>query len=251
MHNDAANGSPSPYALGQRKTLSSELASILTRQIESGEYAPGDVLPSEQALAELFVVSRPVVREALARLKQQGIITPRRGQAPIVAKSPEFSSVYAEGFDELSGDKYLQFNRFRVVVEGECAALAALNATDEQIARLLAYNAAMEADFAEGRAGIEPDLQFHFLIAAASGNKYLHDLVKAIPTKIWMVVHQGRSLSNRDREYERQVCREHKAIAEAIAARNPHAARLAARTHLLHSAHRQGFPLDRSFLVFS
>ena len=242
---------PSQYELTPRQSLSSELASVLARQIDNGQYAPGDSLPSEMALAEAFSVSRTVVREAMVRLKQQGRIASRRGRAAVVIEVQDDLKGNTFEFQELVGDKYLAFNNFRLIVEGESAALAAVNASEEQIAELFSLCDAIEHEMRTGRVGVEPDFRFHCLIGVANGNGYLRDLVKAIAIKIWLGVQQGRSRSNLDDVYIHTVSEEHRDIVRAIAARDLHKARLAARQHLLNSALRQNVPIDENLLIFS
>ena len=242
---------PPQYELSPRQSLSSELASVLARQIDNGEYAPGDSLPSEMALAGAFSVSRTVVREAMVRLKQQGRIASRRGRAAVVVEPHEHAQSHVFEFYELAKDNYLAFNNFRLIVEGESAALAAVNATEAQIAELFSLCDAVENEMRTGKSGVEPDFQFHCLIGIANGNEYLRDLVKAIAIKIWMGVHQSRSRSHLDDAYIRVVSEEHRDVVRAIAARDLHKARIAARRHLLNSALRQNVPIDPTLLIFS
>jgi GntR family transcriptional repressor for pyruvate dehydrogenase complex len=75
-------------SIAKRPSLPEELASIILRQIADGDFKLGDVLPSEQSLAAMFNVSRTVVREALARLKFEGIIQSKRGSGPVVCALP-------------------------------------------------------------------------------------------------------------------------------------------------------------------
>ncbi len=242
---------PQLYALSPRQSLSSELASILAKKIDSGEYAPGESLPSEQALAETFSVSRTVVREALTRLKEQDKIRPRRGLPALVTASHEHAPGHNFEFEEVTVDNYVAFNSFRLIVEGESAALAAINATAEEAQIFMKLANDLERELLAGKAGLEPDFQFHCLLGTVNGNEYLRDLVKAIAIKIWRGVHQGRSRNVADEAYVKNVCGEHRAIAEAIMARDAHRARIAARMHLLNSALRQGLPIDAKLLIFS
>lgn len=60
-----------------------QLAEMLQDQIRSGVFAPGDVLPSEIALAKQHEIGRPTVRQAMDQLVQKGLIFRRRGPAPL------------------------------------------------------------------------------------------------------------------------------------------------------------------------
>lgn len=61
------------------------IAEAVTAAIEGGEYPPGTLLPSEQALADRFGVTRPTVRQGLAELRATGVITVVNGKGAIVA----------------------------------------------------------------------------------------------------------------------------------------------------------------------
>ena len=235
-------------ALGKRQSLPEELAEVILRRIESGEFHPGDVLPSEQTLAEAFKVSRTVVREALARLKYEGIIESKRGSGPIVR-----SAVMARGYDfninDLTKDGQREFIEFRIVMEGEAAAMAAVRRTPEQLEQLRNYLGAMGDAIKNKTSGTEPDYLFHRLIADAAANSYLGEFVKFISTKMWLGVHHARWLSNQSDERAVIVYEEHKATFQAIEAADPQRARAAAQRHLLNSGSRQGLVLNESLLA--
>lgn len=218
------------------------------RRIESGEFRPGDILPSEQNLAEMFKVSRTVVREALARLKYEGVIESKRGSGPIV-KGPGPDRGFTMDVDELSQGELVDFFEFRIVLEGEAAAMAAVRRTSEQLNQL--HNQlekifrAVEAE----ESGNEPDYLFHQLIADIAGNQYLSNFVKFLSAKIWLGVHRARWKSNQERGLANAVFEEHRDVYRAIESGNPRQARAMAQRHLLNSAKRQGLVLDETFLV--
>ena len=57
--------------------------------IMSGEFAEGDKLPTELALTERFTASRPTIREALSRLRADGITSTRQGSGTVVKRRPD------------------------------------------------------------------------------------------------------------------------------------------------------------------
>jgi GntR family transcriptional regulator len=71
-----------------RESVYRKIASALQDQINAGEWAPGERLPTETALVEQFKVNRLTVREALAQLRQTGVITVRQGSGAFVANPP-------------------------------------------------------------------------------------------------------------------------------------------------------------------
>ena len=73
--------------LDRAPSLADVLAQRLEQDIAQGHYAPGEKLPSEQQLATTYGVSRPIVREAIGRLKHDGLVTSRQGSGAFVAES--------------------------------------------------------------------------------------------------------------------------------------------------------------------
>lgn len=239
---------PIGQPLARRQNLPEELAEVIMRRIESGEFLPGDVLPSEQSLADTFKVSRTVVREALARLKYEGIIESKRGSGPIV-KSAVMSRGYDLNVDDLTRDELREFLEFRIIMEGEAAALAAHRRTPEQVEQLRIYLNAMAQAIENKTSGTEPDYLFHRLIADSATNSYLGEFVKFISTKMWLGVFHARWRSNQVLEQAEAVYKEHKATFDAIESGDPVEARMAAQHHLLNSALRQGLTIDKAFLT--
>ena len=74
--------------MARRATLSTTVAQELSRQIEDGTLQPGEKLPTEAELCEKFEVSRTVVREAVARLRSDGLLIPRQGIGVFVSSAP-------------------------------------------------------------------------------------------------------------------------------------------------------------------
>lgn len=235
-------------ALGKRQSLPEELAAIILRRIEAGELRPGDILPSEQSLADMFTVSRTVVREALARLKYEGIIESKRGSGPIVTGTGTERG-FTIKVDDLSPEELRLFLEFRVVMEGETAAMAAVRRTPEQLRRLCGHLDDIRKAIDEGTSGTEPDYLFHRLIAESVGNSYLGEFVKFLSTKIWLGVYRARWRSNQVQAQAEEVYEEHRAVYLAIEASDSHRARAAQQRHLRNSAKRQNIILDDRFLA--
>ena len=64
------------------------LPTLVSREIAQGRLAPGAQLPTEQALAQTFGVSRNVIREAVARLRSEGRVWSQQGRGAFVSDSP-------------------------------------------------------------------------------------------------------------------------------------------------------------------
>ena len=236
------------FALGKRRGLPDELASIIISRIEGGDFTLGDVLPSEQALADMYKVSRTVVREALARLKYEGIILSKRGSGPVVCGAVPLNrldmNIHISDKEALSG-----FFEFRMLMEGEAAALAAIRHGEADAPVLKGYLEQMRRAVDENTSGADPDYRFHVRIADMAANEYISNFTKNLSTKIWMRVYSARGLSNQVKATARIVLDEHTALCEAIVAREPYQARAAAQAHILCSARRQGIQIDTRHLL--
>src|SRR5688572_14483524 len=116
--------------------LSTLVASSISREIAEGRLKPGDQLPTEQALAQTFGVSRNVVREAIARLRSEGRIWSQQGRGAFVTDAAN-TTVLTIDYDALQqGNAYLSLFELRGILEVEAAALAAKRRTSEDLARM-------------------------------------------------------------------------------------------------------------------
>lgn len=211
------------------------IANQIKAKVESGEYAPGARLPSERELAEALDVSRPSVREALIALEIEGYVDVRVGTGVFVtgpAPAAEAASTPARwpaanaGQLDVGAHDVLEV---RLLVEPRCAALAAKNATPEQVQMIADMAAAMES--AGARAA--HDDGFHIAIAEASGNV-------ALATTVQNLLHlSGRSqiMNKLNQHYAVEAAwqsahAEHLTVVRAIQKRNAAAASRAMQAHL-------------------
>ena len=86
-----ATGHPMFEKVSAAPTLSDQVAQALLARIESGQFKPGEKLPPEAVLSPEFGVSRTVVREAISRLKQGGLLESRQGSGVFVSLQPAVS----------------------------------------------------------------------------------------------------------------------------------------------------------------
>jgi GntR family transcriptional repressor for pyruvate dehydrogenase complex len=234
----------------KRQSLTEEVTSSLLEQIESGELKEGDVLPSEQELAGLFQVSRPVVREALARLKYDGLIESRQGSGPIIAPASNRRSFLIKEYENSTDDTVHLFE-LRLILEGEAAFLASVRRTDEQLGLLKESLDRMEEAITEGRSGVEGDVDFHNTLTLACGNPYLRDFLNFLNTKIYAMVEKARQKSDMQPVSAQIVQDEHLAIYNAIKDRDSSRAREAICRHLVNSAKRQNVMLPDGYKISS
>lgn len=199
--------------------------------IVQDKLSAGDRLPGEHALAQRFGVSRPVVRQALARLRAEGRVTAAQGAGHFVGQEPALKSI---DYGPIQGIPDVRsVLEFRCILEGESAALAAQSRDARLRAAVTARRRAMEAASQRGEAGIEEDIAFHAAIARASENRYLVLTIAALMEHTRVAIRLVRELSPQPMMHRwRDVRAEHLRIDEAIGARDAAAAREAMTQHL-------------------
>jgi GntR family transcriptional regulator, transcriptional repressor for pyruvate dehydrogenase complex len=221
-------------------SLTEQVTATLRREITGGMYEKGDLMPSEQSLALNFGVSRAVIREAVSRLKADGLVVSRQGRGAYVA-----STVAQQGF-QISGDSADDHNgihkilELRMGVEVEAAGLAAANRTAKDLLQMQEALEAVHKSVSVGSVpeGVEADLRFHQAICAATENPHFDAFVSYLSPFLRGALAVTRRNSTERLKRINEVDAEHQAIYNAIAAGDPEAARLAARRHITNSMKR-------------
>jgi GntR family transcriptional regulator, galactonate operon transcriptional repressor len=169
-----------------RATFQEQVLHQLGRDICSGRYRPGQVLPSEVELCERFAFSRIVIREAVKSLAAKGVLEVRRRVGTLVLETtrwnlfdPDIIAWRAESVDvdpAMSRD----LMELRRIVEPAAVRLAALRASDaEREALRAAYMAMARAVAGEGDY-VKADLAFHATILSACGNQFVRQMQEAM-----------------------------------------------------------------------
>ena len=226
-------------AVAQPVSFSDQVAASLRERIVSGELKPREKLPTEAALAEHFAVSRTVIREAISRLKSDGLVESRQGSGVFVSPGPHVRPLrieFGESDDPLGATLYIV--ELRRAIEGEAAAIASERRSERDIARLKKALERIEAADAAGSDGVPEDVTFHRIIAEATGNPYYLDVVDFLEQFLVGATRMTRINEALREDFARQVREEHSAILGAIVARDPMAARIAGTTHLINAAAR-------------
>lgn len=197
----------------------------------AGEHPGEKRLPTERALSESFGVSRRAVRRALEVLEAEGLVWRRQGSGTYAGREPARDSV-AMG-DLVSGTDPLEVMEVRLRLEPQLAQLAALRARPDDIRQMRAILSRLtELHDADARELFDGSL--HRLIAKSAGNGLflsLFDILNRVrQDEAWRIVRErARTMANsRSRTSD-----QHKAIIDAIEARDPERAGRAMRDHLL------------------
>ncbi len=203
----------------------------IVERIVAGTLAEGDRLPSEHEFCRMFEVSRPVVREALARLRADGIIESRQGSGSYVRRRPVRDLLqYGEA---ANAAQLLRCFEFRLALEGEAAALAAVRHDSAEMRAMKKANDACNEAALKGRLGKQEDLDFHMAIAMASGNALFPDTMELLHDDIQNGMDMARSLTKAERKERVLILKqEHAMVLAAIEDRDPDRARVAMRAHI-------------------
>lgn len=195
----------------------------------AGGYGAHQRLPSEARMAQSMGVSRPVLRQALERLRSEERIYSRKGSGHYVGDMAHKAAVPFGAFSSIADVR--DFLQFRMNIEVESAALAAQAGQKQHVQIKMAHHR-MQAALASRHPGIEEDLAFHTAVAQASGNRFYLLTMQALAEQMRFSVQLIRELSKRSPMKTAAVLQEHAEIEAAIAARDPLRAREAMRAHL-------------------
>ena len=151
------------------------LADDVTDQIKEaifrGEYQPGEKIPSEHELVDLFGVSRVIIREAIRNIEQTGLVEIRRGPkggAFVQPASHNAVSQVVKDLFRLAKGTVKEIMEVRLEIEPIVAGLAAERATKEDLV-LLKKNIDTQPDI-PGEKTAEGNINFHRLVAKCSHN---------------------------------------------------------------------------------
>jgi GntR family transcriptional regulator, transcriptional repressor for pyruvate dehydrogenase complex len=211
----------------ERRKVYELVAERLIARLGDGLH-PGDPLPPERELMHQYAVGRSSVREALRMLESRGLIASQGNGAFAVA---EPRNPFADGLGMLLADGQTDLQQLfevRRLLEGEIAGLAAERRTDEQVERLRAAIVAMEQGLDAEETYIAADIDFHLILAEATGNRFVVHLMHAVRDQLraafGTVFHVPGSPA-------RSVT-DHGGIADAVAARDGARARELMNKHI-------------------
>lgn len=224
--------------LARPPSLPDEIARRLREEIRQNVLKPGDRLPSEQQLSRSFGVSRPVVREAISRLRYDGVVESFQGRGVFVKEAGNGSSFRIDDPDLGDQQELAHILELLVTVEVAATALAAERRSAAQLSEIKLALDAMAAAIEQGRAGIDEDVGFHRCIVEATGNPFFITFVSFLESRVRNLIRAARTNTARFEGLAYAVQQEHEAIYRALEARDAAAARSAAERHLRNAAAR-------------
>ncbi|MCA0257572.1 MAG: FadR family transcriptional regulator [Proteobacteria bacterium] len=222
--------------------LPARIAQQIGSDIQEGRLKPGDRLPTEHFLAKSFGVSRSVVREAIAQLRNEGLVETRQGVGAFVTERQNRTIRIDDG-ELLERDGFQDLFQLRIPLEIEAAGLAALHHKADDLKRIDEALARMTGSEKWTDEGIDADLAFHRAIAEATGNDYFALFIGFIAERISLAIAAARARISLE-EIVKVTIEEHILVRDAIANRDAKAAREAMRAHLLGAAGRTGLVFE-------
>lgn len=213
------------------QSLSDKVYGDILQAILDSDLPVGSRLPTEAHYCNLFGVSRTVVRDALARLKIDGVIASRQGQGSLLVHRPNrdvFDYAAVESIADMQ-----TFFEFRQLLEGEAASLAAVRHSRDDLTKIKSAFEEISAALKRHEQGVDEDLKFHFAIAEAAHNKFLLFSMKSFEQNYRTGMLFARQLTSKYHETRGEIMQaEHLLVIKAIEARDPVLARQEVINHV-------------------
>ncbi|WP_084506836.1 FadR/GntR family transcriptional regulator [Geminicoccus roseus] len=220
-----------PASPDSARKLADQVYDGILEAIVEGEFQVGRRLPTEMALSHRFGVSRPILRQALERLRGDALIVSRQGSGSYVHRCPDRSVMDFAPVGSIA--EIQRIFEFRMAIEADAAGLAAQRHDAHSLARLREALEELDRCVATGNLGAAADESFHVAVCAASDNHYFLAARASMKSQIVAAMSLNRGLSIADPVQRlHKVQQEHHRIFQAIAAGDRPAAHDAMREHL-------------------
>ncbi len=221
--------------MSDTKRLYQVIGQQLKDKISAGEYSVGDKLPPEREIAEQMDVSRSVIRESLIMLELQDIVQVRKGSGVYIINIPdevsnEKSVKLDDDDDDVGPFEMLQARQF---LESRVAEFAATQVTKNDISKLREALELERQRLEDNHYDYDGDEMFHIVIAEATQNSVLSDMVKELwrrrdKSSMWRQLHVR--ISNQD--YRSRWFADHEKIYKALVRKDAPGAKEAMWQHL-------------------
>lgn len=214
-----------------RRPLYEQVSERLREFIDTSGMQPGDKLSNVRDLAAELQVGRSSIREAITALRAQGIVEVKHGDGIYLLQRPEdvISSLAAELVETHVDHPYIW--ETRQALEAQCARLAAVHATSDDLVELDAALEQMQGEVDAGLPGMEGDRRFHLGVAVAAHNPLLLKLLKGLS----LALHRTSETSLTRPGQPARSLQDHRDIMAAIRAREPADAANQMLSHLVNT----------------
>ncbi|MDG2196585.1 MAG: transcriptional regulator NanR [SAR324 cluster bacterium] len=216
----------------KRKRLYEEVVERIQQLINSGEIRPGDSLPSERELMEIYGVGRPAIREALLTLQKAGFVSVSGGgRTKVIEPTAEhivesLSTAAHHWLGHPEGVK--NFQAARKFFECGLARYAAQHATEDDLQLLMKALQVNKDSMNNSKLFAQTDVDFHYVLAMIPKNSIFKGIHAAISE--WLIDQRHTALSSPG---ENKIAYQaHKEIAEAIFKKNADLAESLMENHL-------------------
>ena len=224
-----------PFEPVQPEKLSQSVVRQIEKLILRGILRPGERLPSERELSERLGVSRPSLREALAQLQENGLLTSKAGSGVYVAEV--FGNAFSDALVRLFSthdEAVFDYIAFRRDMEGLAAERAAAHGTETDLKVIDTIFQKMEVAHRKRNPQQEAalDADFHLSIIEASHNVIMLHMMRSMYQLLREGVFYNRQIMFKQRMTRESLLDQHRAINDALQARDATAARAAVEAHL-------------------
>lgn len=213
-----------------RQTTADLVVERIAGVIKARRLSAGARLPGELELVEQLKVSRPVLREALARLQSMGLIDIQRGRGTFVGNATSLANCVRllRSAVTITPQELRSYVELRAAIEVQAARQAAVRATDDDIAELSSLLKRLDDDELPYPQALELDFAFHRRLIDIAGNPLMQNMIEVIYE--FVLTQMVRTTpSQRDNVLGRKL---HRAIVRAIRERDPDAAAEAMQQHM-------------------
>lgn len=223
--------------ISKSPSLADAVYEALLSRIVAGTYPENSKLPTEAALAEDLRASRPVVRAAIARLRESGLVASRRGSGSFVLKRPSDSFLQFAPIESIADIQ--RSYEYRIMLEGEAAYFAAERAGERDLQKMAVELKRMDEAIETRDLAVEEDYRFHLAICEASDNHFIVNSFQSLTDASHQAMNLARNLSVRSKQARRVIVQaEHHHIFNAIQNRDQDAAKLHMQEHIRNARRR-------------
>jgi GntR family transcriptional regulator, transcriptional repressor for pyruvate dehydrogenase complex len=220
---------PEPETSFPRRSAATDAAAKIKTLITEGSFVAGSRLPAERDLCLRLSVSRPTLREAIRSLETMGVLESRQGAGTYVTDLASITLAEPLRFIiGLNARSLVELTDVRRLLESGAAELAATEIRPDELADLRAVIDELRLGTVHPTRFIELDTHFHRVIHVAARNALLLALLDGVGA----LAERSRTITGRQPGLLASTIRAHVKIYDALAARDPVAARRAMLEHL-------------------